>query len=68
MTGTGIASLNGNIVAVTQMGTYRVNPDCTGTYTVQIFPIGLTVHGFFVIDDGRNELQMSGVSDRANRH
>ena len=66
-TETGIQSLNGNIVppqtdpalvqTVTGTGTYTVNPDCTGTYTVQIPPLGLTAHGFFVIDDGGNELQ-----------
>jgi len=33
-TGTGIVSQNGNIVPVTETGTYQVNPDCTGTYTV----------------------------------
>jgi hypothetical protein len=58
MTGTGIGSLNGNIVAVTQTGTYKVNPDCTGSYTVKIDPLGLTVHGSFVIVDGGNELQI----------
>jgi hypothetical protein len=58
LTTTGIASLNGTIVPVTSTGTYTVNPDCTGTYTVQISPIGLTAHGFFVIDDSGNELQI----------
>jgi hypothetical protein len=56
ITVTGFVSLNGNIVQMTGTGTYRVNPDCTGTYTVQ-YP-GLTVHGFFVIDDDGNELQV----------
>src|SRR5271157_3419482 len=32
LTTAGIASLNGNIVAVTGKGSYTVNPDCTGTY------------------------------------
>ena len=58
LTTAGMASLNGNIVAVTSTGTYTVNPDCTGTYTVQISPLGLTGHGFFVIDDSGNELQI----------
>src|SRR5690242_11920565 len=35
MTGAGFVSLNGNIVPQTFKGTYSVNPDCTGTYTVQ---------------------------------
>jgi hypothetical protein len=56
MTTTGFASLNGNIVPGTSTGTYTVNPDCTGTYTVQN-SLGLTVHAFFVIDDGGNEMQ-----------
>jgi len=58
VTGTGIGSLNGNIVPVTQEGTYTVNPDCTGTYTVEVSPLGLTTHAFFVIADGGNELQI----------
>jgi len=37
---------------------YAVNPDCTGTYTVQIPSLGLTAHGFFVIDDSGNEFQL----------
>jgi|SRR5208337_102769 len=57
LTGTGIVSLNGNIVPGTYTGTYTVDPDCTGTYTVQN-SLGLTVHAFFVIDDGGNELQI----------
>ena len=58
ITATGMVSLNGMIIPVTQKGTYTVNSDCTGTYTVQISPIGLTAHGFFVIDDSGNELQI----------
>jgi hypothetical protein len=67
-TETGVLSLNGNIVpaqtdpavaqTVTGPGTYTVNPDCTGTYTVQIPSLGLTAHGFFVIADGGNEFQL----------
>jgi hypothetical protein len=56
MTATGTASLNGTIVSGSSYGTYTVNPDCTGTYTVQN-PLGLTVHAFFVIDDNGNEFQ-----------
>ena len=58
LTGSGIGSLNGNIVPVTYTGTYTVNADCTGTYTVKVSPLGLTTHAFFVIDDGGNELQI----------
>jgi len=58
VTATGIVSLNGNIIPITSKGTYTVNSDCTGTYTVEISPIGLTAHGFFVIADNGNELHI----------
>jgi hypothetical protein len=45
-------SVNGNIVSSTATGTYKVNPDCTGTYTIP----GVTTL-FFVIDDGGNEIK-----------
>jgi hypothetical protein len=57
MTTTGFVSLNGNIVPGTSKGTYTVNHDCTGTYTVQN-SLGLTIHGFFVIADNGNGLRM----------
>jgi hypothetical protein len=57
ITGTGTVSLNGNIAPQTYEGTYTVNPDCTGTYSVQL-SLGLTINAFFVIDDDRNELQV----------
>jgi len=44
-------SINGNIVPVTATGTYKVNPDCTGTYKLP----GTTL--FFVIGDNGNEIQ-----------
>jgi hypothetical protein len=50
-------SQNGNIISVTITGTYRVNPDCTGTMTLQISPIALTTHVFFVIDQNNGEFQ-----------
>ena len=58
VTGTLINSLNGTIVPATEKGTYQVNADCTGTYTVQISPLGITGNAFFVIDDGANEIQI----------
>ena len=64
-TDTVILSLDVNIVppqtdpalvqTVTGTVTYTVHPDCTGIYTVQTLPLGLTGHGFFVIDDSGNE-------------
>jgi hypothetical protein len=58
-TATGIVSQNGNIIdPVTETGTYTVNPDCTGTYTSELSPLGITAHVFFVIDDSGNEFQL----------
>ena len=37
---------------MTVEGTYAVNPDCTGSMTLNVSPIGATVHADFVIDDG----------------
>jgi len=58
LTSTGVQSHNGGILAVTQTGTYKVNPDCSGTYTAVVSPIGLTVHFFFVIADSGKALQV----------
>jgi hypothetical protein len=44
-------SQNGNIVPATVTGTYTVNADCTGTMTLQVSPIGVTVDVFFVVDN-----------------
>jgi len=51
------ASQNGNIIPLTVVGTYTVNPDCTGTATLQVSPIDVTVHLSFVVADGGNEFQ-----------
>jgi hypothetical protein len=58
ITSTGMGSINGNIMSTTSKGTYTVNPDCTGTYTVVISPLGITGHGSFIIADSGNELQI----------
>jgi len=47
---TAMLSINGNIVPVAAQGTYKVNPDCTGTYKLP----GTTL--FFVIGDSGNEI------------
>jgi hypothetical protein len=54
-TGAATLSQNGNIVPVTLTGTYTVNPDCTGTFTVQVAPGGFPLNVFFVIADNGSE-------------
>ena len=55
-TATGMSSTNGNIGPANSTGTYTVNADCTGTFTLQIAP-GITAHYFFVIADSGAEYQ-----------
>jgi len=62
--GSGYSSVNGAVSQGSYSGTYTVNPDCTGTYTIQISG-GPTGHAFFVIDDGGNELRII-VTDQGN--
>jgi hypothetical protein len=54
---TATLSQNGNILQVSITGTYTVNPDCTGTLTLQVAPIGITVHVFFVVTDNGDGFQ-----------
>jgi hypothetical protein len=42
----------------TEMGPYTVNSDCTGTYTVQINPIGFSSQAFFAIDSNGDEVKI----------
>ncbi len=60
-TGTATVSQNGNILKVTITGTYTVNPDCTGSITLNLSsqnpPLSLTTHAFFVIDDSGAEFR-----------
>ncbi len=58
VTGVLVNSLNGTTVPATEKGTYHVNADCTGTYTVQISPLGITGNAYFVITDLANEIQI----------
>ncbi len=51
LTVSGMSSVNGSVSAVAASGTYNVNPDCTGTYTVSD-AYGDTFDAFFVIDQG----------------
>jgi len=56
-TATATLSSNGTLFPLTITGTYTVNPDCTGTFTLQVAPFGITVDVLFVIDDGWNEFR-----------
>jgi hypothetical protein len=53
MTISGWSSVNGVVAPGVETGTYRVNPDCTGTYAVTG-----GIDAFFVIDQAGNELQI----------
>lgn len=57
LTISGISSVNGSVSPGVSTGTYHVNPDCTGTYTVQD-SFGDTFDAFFVISDGGNDLRI----------
>jgi hypothetical protein len=63
LTITGTSSVSGSVAPGTLKGTYTVNPDCTGTYSVE--GGGLSVHAFFVIDDSGDELQIV-ITDPGN--
>jgi hypothetical protein len=54
---TATVSSNGNITPVTMVGTYTVNPDCTGSMTLHVSPFDSTVHADFVIDKDGTELR-----------
>src|SRR5277367_2029159 len=48
-TATATISSSGTIVPLTITGLYTVNPDCTGTFTLQVAPFGIVVDVLFVI-------------------
>jgi hypothetical protein len=58
---TATLSANGNIATVTIEGTYTVKPDCTGSMTLNVSPLGATVHADFVIDDDGAEVRVIGT-------
>jgi hypothetical protein len=58
LTGALVVSSNGSSSQATETGTYTVNSDCTGTYTVQIAPFGITSQAFFAIDTNGDELEI----------
>jgi hypothetical protein len=53
-------SSNGNFAKVTVEGTYTVNPDCTGSMTLNVSPFDSTVHADFVISDDGAEIRAIG--------
>ena len=58
ITGTQTRSLNGDIADETFTGTATVNPDCTGTDTIQVFESGILVRTttlHLVYDDNGRE-------------
>ena len=55
--GTATLSTNGNTGHVTFYGTYVVNPDCTGSMTLLVLPLGRTITLDFVIDDDGAEVR-----------
>ena len=61
-TATATLSVNGTIYKLTIKGTYIVNDDCTGTFTLQVSPFGFTNNIFFVIDNGGNGFQFMEVN------
>ena len=46
---TATTSINGASFPATMKGTYAVNPDCTGSLTLHVSPVDITVHADFVI-------------------
>jgi len=58
LTGGLVVNQNGSTAQATETGTYSVNSDCTGTYTVQIAPFGITSQAFFAIDANGDELEI----------
>jgi hypothetical protein len=65
-TGSAMLSTNGSISPVSITGTYIVNPDCTGTFTVQVLIPGVPafpLHVYFVLDNTLTEFQAIETDD-----
>ncbi len=58
VTGSITVSSNGNTAQATEVGTYTVNEDCTGTYSVQIAPFGITSNAYFAIDTNGDQVEI----------
>ena len=52
----GMSNTNGTAAATARTGTYTVNADCTGTFSIQIAP-GIASHYFFVIANNGSTYQ-----------
>ena len=52
----GMSNANGTVGQPNQSGTYTVNSDCTGTYSIQLAP-GKTANYFFVIANDGSEFR-----------
>ena len=63
VTGAGMLNQSGSSLPITETGTYTVNSDCTGVIVVQIGPIAIAAHYYFVIDQSVTELQMLCTDD-----
>jgi hypothetical protein len=58
---TATLSANGNVLRVTIDGTYTVNSDCTGSMTLNVSPLGATVHVDLVVDANGAEIRAIGT-------
>jgi len=59
-TGSAMLSQGGSVAPVTVTGTYIVNSDCTGTFTLQVTILGVPpfpLHVYFVLDNTLTEFQ-----------
>jgi hypothetical protein len=64
--GTAMLSSGGSTTPISFTGTYIVNPDCTGTFTLQISIPGVPafpLHVYFVLDNTLTEFQAIETDD-----
>ncbi len=63
LNGKATANLNGSVTDETFSGTYTVNPDCTGTFAIEIFNLSgnkiLTATLDIVFDNNVRELRVT---------
>ena len=56
--GSATLNANGSSAAITVTGTYTVNPDCTGTMTLNVAPIGIVTQSYLVIDNDGKQIRV----------